>query len=168
MGYLEKAVNKLPEGVKTVGRYLVISQDTPLYTALNKSVQYGDFVAKVLLYKHLLKEGKSEEEALGLVKEHFVDYDKYAGRTRQYLENMGLLWFYSYKLRVAKTAMYMLRNKPLASLLSFAVPTDWFFGTIGTPLTENVFSKAEDLSATLGYNMGLRAPTLNPWFNLVN
>lgn len=166
--YLEKAVDKLPEGVKTVGRYLVIAQDTPLYTALNKSVQYGDFVAKVLLYKHLLKEGKSQEEALGLVKEHFVDYDKYAGRTRQFLENSGLMWFYSYKLRVAKTAMYMLRNKPLASLLSFAVPTDLFFGTIGSPLTENVFSKFDDLLYTLGINMGLRAPTLNPWYNLVN
>lgn len=167
--YLDKAVNKLPGAVKQVGRYLLITEDTPIYRALNKSVQYGDFVAKVLLYKHLIKnDGLSEKEALGNVKEAFVDYDKYTGRTRQALENYGLLWFYNYKLRSVKAATYMLRHKPLASLLSLAVPTDLFFGTIGTPLTENVFSKLEDLSQSIGSNMGFRAPEMHPIVNLLN
>ena len=167
--YLDKAVNKLPGAVKQVGRYLLITEDTPIYRALNKSVQYGDFVAKVLLYKHLVKnDNLSEKEALGNVKEAFVDYDKYTGRTRQFLENNGLLWFYNYKLRSVKAAIYMLRHKPLASLLSLAVPTDLFFGTIGTPLTENVFSKLEDLSQSIGPNMGFRAPEMHPIVNLLN
>lgn len=167
--YLDKAVNKLPGAVKQVGRYLLITEDTPIYRALNKSVQYGDFVAKVLLYKHLIKnDGLSEKEALGNVREAFVDYDKYTGRTRQALENYGLLWFYNYKLRSVKAATYMLRHKPLASLLSLAVPTDLFFGTIGTPLTENVFSKLEDLSQSIGPNMGFRAPNMHPMVNLLN
>ena len=167
--YLDKAVNKLPGAVKQVGRYLLITEDTPIYRALNKSVQYGDFVAKVLLYKHLVKnDGLSEKEALGNVKEAFVDYDKYTGRTRQFLENYGLSWFYNYKLRSVKSAVYMLRHKPLASLLSLAVPTDLFFGTIGTPLTENVFSKLEDLSQSIGPNMGFRAPEMHPIVNLLN
>ena len=167
--YLDKAVNKLPGAVKQVGRYLLITEDTPIYRALNKSVQYGDFVAKVLLYKHFVKnDGLSEKEALGNVKEAFVDYDKYTGRTRQLLENYGLSWFYNYKLRSVKAATYMLRHKPLASLLSLAVPTDLFFGTIGTPLTENVFSKLEDLSQSIGPNMGFRAPEMHPIVNLLN
>ena len=167
--YLDKAVNKLPGAVKQVGRYLLITEDTPIYRALNKSVQYGDFVAKVLLYKHLIKNDKlSEKEALGNVREAFVDYDKYTGRTRQFLENYGLAWFYNYKLRSVKAAVYMLRHKPLASLLSLAVPTDLFFGTIGTPLTENVFSKLEDLSQSIGPNMGFRAPEMHPIVNLLN
>ena len=167
--YLDKAVNKLPGAVKQVGRYLLITEDTPIYRALNKSVQYGDFVAKVLLYKHLVKnDNLSEKEALGNVKEAFVDYDKYTGRTRQFLENYGLSWFYNYKLRSVKSATYMLRHKPLASLLSLAVPTDLFFGTIGTPLTENVFSKLEDLSQSIGPNMGFRAPEMHPIVNLLN
>ena len=167
--YLDKAVNKLPGAVKQVGRYLLITEDTPIYRALNKSVQYGDFVAKVLLYKHLVKnDGLSEKEALGNVREAFVDYDKYTGRTRQLLENYGLSWFYNYKLRSVKAAVYMLRHKPLASLLSLAVPTDLFFGTIGTPLTENVFSKLEDLSQSIGPNMGFRAPEMHPIVNLLN
>lgn len=167
--YLDKAVNKLPGVVKQVGRYLLITEDTPIYRALNKSVQYGDFVAKVLLYKHLIKnDGLSEKEALGNIKEAFVDYDKYTGRTRQALENYGLLWFYNYKLRSVKAATYMLRHKPLASLISLAVPTDLFFGTIGTPLTENVFSKLEDLSQSIGPNMGFRAPNMHPMINLLN
>ena len=167
--YLDKAVNKLPGAVKQVGRYLLITEDTPIYRALNKSVQYGDFVAKVLLYKHLVKnDGLSEKEALGNIREAFVDYDKYTGRTRQFLENYGLAWFYNYKLRSVKSAVYMLRHKPLASLLSLAVPTDLFFGTIGTPLTENVFSKLEDLSQSNGPNMGFRAPEMHPIVNLLN
>lgn len=167
--YLDKAVNKLPGAVKQMGRYLLITEDTPIYRALDKSVQYGDFVAKVLLYKHLVKnDGLSEKEALGNVKEAFVDYDKYMGRTRQLLENYGLSWFYNYKLRSVKAATYMLRHKPLASLLLLAVPTDLFFGTIGTPLTENVFSKLEDLSQSIGPNMGFRAPSMHPIVNLLN
>lgn len=167
--YFDKAVNKLPGAIKQVGRYLFITEDTPIYRALNKSVQYGDFVAKVLLYKHLVKnDNLSEKEALGNVREAFVDYDKYTGRTRQFLENNGLLWFYNYKLRSVKSATYMLRHKPLASLLSLAVPTDLFFGTIGTPLTENFFSKLEDLSQSIGPNMGFRAPEMHPIVNLLN
>ena len=78
------------------------------------------------------------------------------GRTREYLENMGLLWFYNYKLRIARTALSMLKENPLASLLYMVSPI-----SIGTPITDNVV--VNTLSGS-GSSVGLKLFDL-PWFN---
>ena len=137
--YLEKQVNKLPDIVKETARQGMITKDTALYAALEKSTRYGDFVAKALLYNHLItKKGISKEEALSRVRYEFVNYDMLAGRTREYLENIGLLWFYNYKLRIARTAMSMIKENPLSSLLSMASPMAL---GIGTPITDSFIPK---------------------------
>lgn len=137
--YLEKQVNKLPDVVKETARQGMITKDTALYAALEKSTRYGDFVAKALLYHHLInKKGISKEEALSKVRYEFVNYDMLAGRTREYLENIGLLWFYNYKLRIARTAMSMIKENPLSSLLSMVSPMAL---GIGTPITDSFIPK---------------------------
>ena len=50
---IEDAVDKLPGGVKTVGANVLITKETALFKALNRMVQYGDFVSKAVLYDHL-------------------------------------------------------------------------------------------------------------------
>lgn len=166
---IEQAVDKLPSSVKELGRQAYITKDTALFRVMNKAVQYGDFVAKSILYDYLIETGEmSKQDAMDHTREHFVDYDKSMGRVRQWLESMGMLWFYNYKLRVMKTAMYMIRHKPLFSLISTTVPTDVpLIGNIGNPLTDNIVSKAGSLSYTMGYGMAFRAPLLNPWVNLL-
>lgn len=166
--YLGQQVDKLPEGLKTAAKYGLITKDTSLFQGLQKSVQYGDFLAKALLYDHLLKkENKSREQALAQITEEFVNYDRLPGRSRAYLENMGMLWFYNFKLRSVKIGLSILRNNPLHALLTMGLPMPY---GIGTPVNENVIYKA--MEGTLGYSigpgMGLRAPSLNPWINMVN
>lgn len=137
--YLEKQINRLPDAAKELARQGIIAKDTALYSALEKSTRYGDFVAKVLLYNHLLtKKGMSKEEALSRIRYEFVNYDMLAGRTREYLENIGLIWFYNYKLRIARTAMSMIKENPLSSLLSMTAPM--VLG-VGTPLTDSLIPK---------------------------
>ena len=144
----------------------MITKDTALYKGLHKSVLYGDFVAKCILYKHLTERGQTEKEVLALVKEHFVDYDRISGRTRDYLENTGLLWFYSYKLRILKTALWLMRHNPLYALMSVFLPIDAILGDVDTPLTENIISKGSDITNTMGTSMGERAPFMNLWMQL--
>ena len=155
--YLENKVNLLPNALKEVGRQLIITKDTAIYRMLEKGTRYGDFVAKAILYRYLQENKRmSKEKALSKVRYEYVNYDMLPGRTREYLENMGLLWFYNYKLRIARTALSMLKENPLASLLYMISPI-----SIGTPITDNVVVNA--LSGS-GSSVGLKLFDL-PWFN---
>lgn len=168
--YVESLVGKLPASVQTAGRYAIISRDTALYQGLQRTVEYGDFLAKAILYDELTKRKKlSPKEALVTVSDEFVNYDRLPGRFRGALESNGLVWFWHFKLRAAKIAVSMVRNNPLHVLLAGLVPTPDFIGTIGSPLGDNAFSIA--LEGKTGYSvgpmMGVHAQALNPWGNLL-
>ena len=105
----------------------MITKDTALFQGLNRAVQYGDFIAKAVLYDHLTQnKGMSKEDALKVIAEEFVNYNRLPGRSRDFVESMGLLWFYNYKLRIMKVAA--LRNKPVNALslgvFGFRMPLD--------------------------------------------
>ena len=167
--YMEGMINKLPEKVRNAGRYALITRDTALFQGLQKSVQYGDFIAKAMLYDDLTKrQKKSKSYAMGRVTEEFVNYDRLPGRFRSYLENMGLLWFYNYKIRISKVALSMIRNNPVHALMTSMIPIP--IDGIDSVLEDNIIAKAIDGSMgwSMGPGMAIRAPTLNPWWNLVN
>jgi hypothetical protein len=166
--YLERAVNKLPKSIQTAGKYAIISKDTALFRALQKSVEYGDFVAKSIFYDDLVKrQGKTKEEALGRVTEEFVNYDRLPGRDRAYLESIGLLWFYNFKIRSSKVAVSMIRNNPVHSLISMSLPLP--INGIGTSLEDNLWVSLFDgrASNSMGFGMAFRAPGLLPLNNLL-
>ena len=169
--FIEKQVNKLPDSVKTAGRYALITKDTALFRGLQKSVQYGDFIAKAVLYEHLTKKkGLSKAEALARITEEFVNYDRLPGRFRSYLENSGLLWFYNFKIRSTKVALSTIRNNPVHALVAMTLPAPDFLGSIGSPISDNIVAKAlsDTLGSSVGTDMAFRAPSLNPWMNLIH
>ena len=159
--YIESKTEKLPPGLQRAGKWALITKDTALFQGLQKSMEYGDFLAKVVMYEHHLSKGKTKAEALGEITDEFVNYDRHPGRVRGYVEDLGLAWFYNYKLRIAKTAFSMLRKDPLrvALLAGMGLPG------MELPVTENVFTKA--IEGTLGHSIGpgmlFSAPGLNPW-----
>lgn len=166
--WIEKQIDKLPGGLKTAARYGYISRDTALFQGLQKAVQYGDFMAKAVLYDDLTqRKGLTQEQALARITEEFVNYDRLPGRTRGYLENMGMLWFYNYKIRISKIALSTIRNNPLHALVAVSAPMP---DGVGLTLADNLFSKAVD--GSLGYSVGpemlFQGPALNPWYNLVD
>ncbi|RWB40473.1 MAG: hypothetical protein EOQ44_25380 [Mesorhizobium sp.] len=167
--FVEQKVNSLPDALRTPARYALVTRDTALFQGLARAVQYGDFVGKAVLYDHLTKAKKvSKQDAIAQVSESFVNYNKLTGRTRQYLESVGLLWFYNYKLRIMKEAAYMLRHNPLRSLMMTAVPSLPLIGDIGSAQADNVLALFNDgkLGYSIGPTMGLHAFSLNPWINL--
>lgn len=170
--WVEAMVDKLPPGVRTAGKYALIAKDTALFQGLQKSVQYGDFVAKSILFDDMIKRQKLDKElALDKISEEFVNYDRLPGRWRDGLESNGLMWFYNYKIRITKVALSILRNNPVHALLaSGAAPYADFAGDVGLPTEDNLFTKLYDgkLGASLGWGMGLRAPGMNPWESLIN
>lgn len=168
---IEEAINKLPrDEFKTLVKYMLVSRNTELYKVLQKSVQYGDFIAKSILYDHLIKKGKSQEEALSITRDMFVNYDILNGRYRDYLENIGMLWFFNYALRSVKIASYLMLNHPLKSLfismLDSALPV---ISDAGSALTDNFITKL--LGGSIDYSIGmlesLRMLGLNPVINIM-
>ena len=169
--YMEKLADKLPKSVRTAGRYALITKDTALFQGIQKTVEYSDFIAKAIIYDELTqRKGKTREEALGRVTEEFVNYDRLPGRFRGYMESVGLMWFYNFKIRSAKVAVSMIRNNPVHAAMAMLAPTPTMFGNVGLPIQDNIFSITAkgSLDYSWGFGQGLRAHNLNPWVNLVN
>lgn len=165
--WIENKVDALPKGIREAGKYALISKDTSLYRALEKSVQYGDFIAKAIYYKHLTQQGMQHKQAMSKVRYEFVNYDMLAGRSREFLENIGLLWFYNYKLRTARIMFSMLKDNPLHALMFLGMPA--ITSDIGSPVTDNILSKVigGGITGSIGYGLMLDSPGNLLWFNLV-
>lgn len=169
--YMDKLADKLPKSVRNAGRYALITKDTALFQGIQKTVEYSDFIAKAIIYDELTqRKGKTREEALGRVTEEFINYDRLPGRFRGYMESVGLIWFYNFKIRSAKVAVSMIRNNPVHAAMAMLAPTPTMFGNVGLPIQDNIFSIAArgNLGYSFGFGQGLRAHTLNPWLNLTN
>lgn len=167
--YMEGLVNKLPERAKNVGRYALVTKDTALYQGLQKAVEYGDFLGKAILYDDLTQhKGLTQAQALARITEEFVNYDRLTGRFRSSMEAFGLMWFYNFKIRIAKIALSTIRNNPVHALLATLAPQPTLFGTVGLPTDDNMFTKLADgsLWRSLGPAQGFHAASLNPWYNL--
>lgn len=163
--WVENQVSKLPKGLQTAAKYGMLSKDTALYKGANKAVQYGDFIAKSIYFDHLTGKGKEgpammDEQALARINEEFVNFSVLPGRTRSYLESMGLTWFLSFKIRIMKIAMQQMRENPVRSLITAGT-----VGELGSPINDNLASVVADgrIDYALGPEMLFGSPNLNPW-----
>jgi hypothetical protein len=162
--WVEGQINKLPSGIQTIAKYGLLSKDTAIYKGANKAIQYGDFIAKAIYYDHLIKKKKlNHDEAIKLVNEEFVNFSTLPGRTRTYLEGIGLTWFLTFKIRIAKIALNQIRENPLRSLITGVSGVDG-------PITDNLISVIADnrLGYSLGTDMFFGAVSLNPWVNVTD
>ncbi len=138
---INKEVAKIPEPIVKAGKWLSVSKDTGLYKLMEKATIYGDFIAKSIYFDRLLGDGVKLENAQRMAMEEFVNYDMMAGRTREYLENMGIIWFYNYKLRISKIAMDIFLHNPASWIFGELITPQWALDK-GTVLEDNFFSKA--------------------------
>lgn len=169
--YIGSVLDRMPDGLKTAGRYLTVAKDTALFKAMQRATDYGDFIAKAIIYTDLTtRKNRSTEQALAQITDEFVNYDKLPGRGRQYLENMGLLWFYNWKIRASKIAVSMMRNNPFHAFIAMNLPSPDMFGNIGIPVEDAAISRLFDgsLGYSMGPEMGINSPSLNPWYNLTH
>lgn len=159
--YVSKLADKLPPAVKTAGRYAIVAKDTALFAGLARTVAYTDFVAKSVLYDHLInKEKLSKKDALLRITNEFVNYDLLSGRELAYAESMGLIWFPKFKIRGIKVAASLMRNNPLHTFLSSLVPGSYEAGTVMDDNGLKLFFDGR-LDNAFGIGNALRALDLN-------
>lgn len=119
-----KITNKVPGAVKKVGKQLYMTHDTTSYKVLNKATTLSDFVARYTLHEHLTKRARnplSKAESLKKVQEAFVNYDVPTHRGIQYANDMGLLFFTKYYIRIQKVIMGLWRDNPGRGLALIAL-----------------------------------------------
>ena len=137
---IHEYVNKLPPSVVNTGKWLTVSKDSDLYKLMEKATTYGDFVAKSIYYDHLIQNGMDKEMAARKSMEEFVNYDMMAGRSREYLENLGIIWFYNYKLRITKASIDAMLHNPASILLVEGLTPDIFLDN-GTFIGDSFLGK---------------------------
>ena len=146
-------VKNLPDAVVNTGRYALMTQDTALFEGLEKATQYGDFIAKAILYQHWIRTGRyTPKDARKRILTEFVDYDRSKGRTREYFEAIGAGWFLDYKIKIMAVLQTLIRDHPLRALMTVTFPHPSFVaGDTGNVLTDSL------LAQILG---------IHPWSNI--
>lgn len=115
---VDEKTSWVPASVKTVGRYAYMAHDTPVYRVLYEATQLSDFVARYAVHQHMTtrKNPLSKAESLSLAMKAFVNYDLPTHRSIQYLNDMGLLWFTKYYVRIQAVILQLYREKPAQAL----------------------------------------------------
>ena len=164
-GTIIKLADKYAGSVgKNIARYGLISKDTPIYSFMNTATQYGDLIAKSVYFDHLVEsKGLSEEEAISIINEEYVNYGLLPGRLRTGMEKNGMMVFFAYKIRAVKNAMRLMRDNPVSTLALQTVGPE-----IGNPIDDNVFTIGLDrLEYATGPEMLMGAHNMHPWVQIM-
>jgi hypothetical protein len=111
----EKYTDKLNPNVKAAARMIYMTHDTQAYQALSRITQLSDFVARYTLYQHLTTKQKdplSKAEAIQEASDAFVNYDIPMHRGLQYSDDMGIIPFTKYFLRIQRVLLKLTRENP--------------------------------------------------------
>ena len=116
---IDELTENVPASVKTAAKWAMVSPDTPLYKFLNNATQMSDFSSKYVMYKYYTtkaKEKLSHDEALQIASDNFVNYDVPTAKGLQYLNDMGIVMFTKYNLRIQKALFQLLKKRPATAL----------------------------------------------------
>ena len=165
---IDDVTSNVPSSVKTAAKWAMVSPDTPLYKFLNNATQFSDFSAKYVMYKHYTEAAKgkdklSHDEALQIASGNFINYDNPTSKGLQYLNDMGIVMFTKYNIRIQKALFSLMKRRP-ASVLSQALLVDTFTNVdtaiepliwmnIGNPLRDGVLGVPSALDEPLPIKM---------------
>jgi hypothetical protein len=149
---IDEFVGNLNPVVLKAGKYLVMAQDTPLYQGLAYATQVSDFLARYTLHQHVQNRAKmplTGDKAIQLVSDAFVNYDVPSHRTLQYANDMGLVYFTKYYLRIQKVIAMLYQQNPGRAMMLLTVGHFMDFlpmlthsamlGRIGNPFSMGAF-----------------------------
>lgn len=157
--YFIKAINKIKQSKEKFGKAgelldeLATSEKTLLYKSLERTTQYGDFIAKSICYDYW-KNKYNETEAINRITTEFVDYDFMPSRGREWLEKIGWGWYWNYKLRMSKVMMRMIRENPFRSLLFLTLPPTLFDIDLDTPFKDSALGRLFGMGPSLMSSFG--------------
>ena len=163
---VDEYTSEVPQSVKTAAKWAFVSPDTPLYKLLNNATQFSDFSSKYVMYKYYTQKAKeklSHDDALKIASDNFINYDVPTSRGLQYLNDMGVVMFTKYNIRIQKALFQLLKKRPAAAMAqamfinsftnleSGIDPLVWF--NIGNPLRTGALGLPSALDEPLPIKM---------------
>lgn len=121
---MQRFTDKVNPKVLKAVQYATVSQGTPLYSTLSQITQLSDFVARYTLYQHLTSrkvDPMSKQDAITRAAESFVNYDVPMHRTLQYMDDMGLVMFTKYVLRIQRVLARLVKEHPARVLMGLVL-----------------------------------------------
>lgn len=126
-----KRVSKAtPNIVKTVAKNVVMTHDTQAYKFLRDMTQASDFIARYTLHQHHKKhmaDKMTPKQSLDLITKTFVNYAPPTHRWLQYANDMGMVMFTKFFLRIQGVLLYLARMHPgglLATMVGQGLTVD--------------------------------------------
>lgn len=116
----EKVLDYVPNFVKQGAKWVYMTHDTPIYQFLSQGAQLSDFVARYTLYEHLKTRRNnplSQPEAAMASIDAFINYDHLSHRYLQYMNDVGLVRFTKYYMRIQAVLMHLYQQNPARALL---------------------------------------------------
>lgn len=114
---LEDATNRIPKGLRDVSKEALVMQGSNLYDFLSEAAQFSDFGARYVLYKNKVNKGMEPEQAAGYVMDIFIDYDLPTHKGVQYLNDLGILMFSKYLIRVQRIIAKTFAENPMRATI---------------------------------------------------
>ena len=148
----EGQYEKVPYFARRALEYAFVTPSTPMYQFLHSATQYSDFSAKYVMYKYYTEKAKtklSHEEALQEASDNFINYDVPTSPVMQYANDMGLLMFTKYNIRIQRALFKLVTKRPASALSQFVLMNQFsslppgidpiVFNQVGNPFRTGAF-----------------------------
>ena len=133
-------------GINSAIDFLTVAPNTKLYKFMSMATSEADLMGKWVLFKWATTQAKdkvSVDEGIELAHQAFINYDIPTTPEMQWANNVGLLMFTKYNLRIQKAILHLMSENPgrlltagLMSQMAFGHPNilgEFFLADIGNP-----------------------------------
>ena len=122
--YVSSKTEWVPGSVKSAAKIAYMSKDTKVYKLLSNGVRMSDFVSRYALHKHYTTRAVnplSTGDSINKIVDAFINYDIPTSRLIQYGNDIGLIWFSKYFIRVQKVILDTFKENPSQVLMTLAL-----------------------------------------------
>lgn len=135
---VDEQLNKLPGKVKDASKFVLMTRDSASFDFMNRIVQFSDFASRYAMYKHVTTRKNNPLDKASAIQDvitQFVNYDLPTHRAIQYGNDIGVIWFSRYWLRIQKVILKNMAEHPAKVLMGMAMQ-----GVVGVDLPDNADS----------------------------
>ena len=119
--FREKGSKLVTGKVMDIANQAYLGENTAIFKASMHFLQISDFIARYALYEYQTKEkGMDKKKAYQQMIQTFVNYDQPLNRYLGYTNDMGLILFVKYWIRIQRAGLNLIIEKPLNAALLFS------------------------------------------------
>ena len=115
---IDEKLENFPEFVKNGFDMLFITERTKLFKMITFATQASDFAARYALIEGLKAQGVNKTEAMNTAKDAFIIYSNPDSKLFQYMNDMGLVMFTKYFMRIQRVISRGAIDHPISFLLA--------------------------------------------------